>query len=386
MDLSPAGRARGLPASLTAELLVVGGGITGLGVALDAASRGLATVLVEKGDFAGGTSSRTTKLIHGGLRYLRQGRVGLVRQAARERGRLSRLAPHLVREMPFLLPATGRLHRLSLSMGTRLYDLLGGFHGSSREAVSAARLREWIPEIAERFPQGGVVYHDAWADDCRLCVHVLRKAVDLGARAINYAELVAPLRENGRIAGARVRDRLDGREIDIRARKVVAAVGAWTNELLQRLDEFDHPVVRPTKGAHIVVPRSSLRLPIAAAMPSRLDGRLLFAIPHGADHVLVGTTDTDYDGPLDAPRASAGDVGYLQDRVVAALGLRLGNADVRSCFAGVRPLLLGGPAAPSSVSREHAILERPSGLLLVAGGKLTTFRVMAEEAVDRLYP
>jgi glycerol-3-phosphate dehydrogenase len=356
------------------EVLVIGGGITGCGIALDAASRGLKTALVDKGDFASGTSSKSSKLIHGGLRYLRQLQFKVTLEASREKARLKKLAPHLVEDLPFLLPLWSRATRAIISPGLWIYDAAAGFpRGLIHKHLEPPETLALLPALRPDGLEGGFVYYDARADDCRLVLHVAKKASDLGATLANYVEVRGFVKVRGRITGARTRD------FDIAADRVVNATGVWCDEV-----RGEAATVRPSKGVHLIVPSRRLGLTCAVMLPSPADGRIVFLIPNGA-HAIVGTTDTDYSGPLDHPRAESADVDYLLDRVNANLPtVRLTRADVTSTYAGLRPLLLGGPGSPSKASREHHLFEDPSGLLTITGGKLTTYRLMARQVVDRL--
>ena len=361
------------------DVLVVGGGITGCGIALDAASRGLKTALIERGDFACGTSSKSSKLIHGGLRYLKQLQFKVTIEASREKARLKKLAPHLVEDLPFLLPFWTRTARPLLGSGLWIYDAAAGFpKGLVHRHVDPAEAVAMLPGLRAEGLQGGYVYYDARADDCRLVMHVARKAADLGAVLATGVEAQGFLKEDGRVAGVRTR------EFDIAAGRVVNATGIWCDDLRVAEDPRTGPTVRPSKGVHLVIPARRLGLACAAMLPSPADGRIVFLIPWG-DRAIVGTTDTDYGGPLDRPRAEAEDVAYLLALVNASLpSARLTGADVLSTYAGLRPLLRDDSAAPSSASREHHLFETPSGLLTITGGKLTTYRLMARQVVDRL--
>ncbi len=361
------------------DVLVIGGGITGCGIALDAASRGLRTALIERGDLACGTSSKSSKLIHGGLRYLRQLQFKVTIEASREKARLKRLAPHLIEDLPFLLPLWSRASRPLVGTGLWIYDAAAGFprglvhrHLKTREAL------EMLPSLREEGLTGGYLYFDARADDCRLVLHVAKKAADLGAAVASYTGAEGFLKERGRIVGVRTRG------FEIAARRVVNATGVWCDEVRSADDPQAARSIRPSKGVHLVVSRRRLGIRSAVMLPNPADGRVVFLIPVG-DRAIVGTTDTDYEGPLDRPRAAGEDVRYLLDLVNAcAPGIALGPADVLSSYAGLRPLLVDGAPVPSRASREHHVFESPSGLLTITGGKLTTYRLMAKEVVDRL--
>jgi glycerol-3-phosphate dehydrogenase len=361
------------------EVLVVGGGITGCGIALDAASRGLKTALIDKGDFAGGTSGKSSKLIHGGLRYLRQLQFKVTIEASREKARLKRLAPHLIEDLPFLLPHWTRATRALISPGLWIYDAAAGFpRGLIHRHVKTPEALAMLPTLRKEGLKGAFVYYDARTDDCRLVLHVAKKASELGAVLVNHLPATGFLRSGGRISGVRTPD------FEIAADRVVNATGVWCDDLRLADDASAGRTVRPSKGVHLIVSARRLGLTTAAMLPSPADGRIIFLIPTG-ELAIVGTTDTDYTGPLDRPAAAPGDVEYLLARVNACLPeVRLTRADVRSTYAGLRPLLLDGAHAPSQASREHHLFESPSGLLTLTGGKLTTYRLMAKELVDRL--
>ena len=358
------------------DVLVVGGGITGAGVALDAASRGLRTALVERHDFGSGTSSRSSKLVHGGLRYLSQGEYGLVAQALAERQRLLVNAPHLVRPLPFVYPTYGSRSRMR-AVGTALwlYDLAGGLRiGRLHQRLSAAEATAHTPSLRSEGLVGAHLYHDAQADDARLTLAVVRTAVlDHRAVAANYAAVRA-LGAGGASVSA------DGRNFDVRASVVVNAAGVWADRLWG-----DGPAsIRPAKGVHVTVPASLVPTDVALVLGVPSDDRSIFVVPWpGADRVYIGTTDTDYDGPLDDPTCTDDDVAYLLDAANAALVTTLTPADVVGSWAGLRPLVAGAPNERSAdLSRRHRVIRGPDGLVSITGGKLTTYRAMAQDTVD----
>ncbi|HEY76431.1 MAG TPA: glycerol-3-phosphate dehydrogenase/oxidase [Thermoflexia bacterium] len=368
------------------DVLVIGGGITGVSVARDAAMRGFRTALVEKGDFAQGTSSRSSRMIHGGLRYLENYQVSLVFRCCNERRVMRRIAPRLVRPLPFLYP----LYRgqtpapWKLRLGLTLYDALSLFRNVQRhrwlEPEEVAR-RE--PLLGGRGLLGAARFYDAQVDDARLTMEVARAAHREGAVVTNYAQVIDLLQAKGRVCGAVVRDRIGGAEIEVRARVVVNATGVWVDTVRQADEHFRGRTVRPTKGIHLLIPRHRLPTQHAIAFDSPRDGRHVFLFPW-RELAIVGTTDTDYEGDLDSPAASWEDVEYLLEALAYVFpGAQVGPEDVVSTYAGLRPLLYaeGGTYA---LSREHQILESPSGLITVAGGKLTTARLMAEQIVDRV--
>ena len=385
--LSPAARRDALAAMRDPgglDVLVVGGGVVGAGAALDAATRGLRTGLVEAADWASGTSSRSSKLIHGGLRYLEMLDFHLVREALRERGLLlGRLAPHLVQPVDFLYPLTHRVwERLYAGTGIALYDLMasgsgdraGRHHHLSRRGALAV-----APALRADALVGAIQYRDAQVDDARFTLMLARTAATHGALVATRARVVGLDRSRGRVTGARVRDQESGQEFGVRARVVVSATGVWSEEV-QALAEVADPLrVRASKGVHLVVPRA--RLNLATGLITRAERSVLFVIPWG-DFWIVGTTDTDYDADRERPRASRDDVAYLLAHLNSILCAPLRPEDVVGVYAGLRPLLNGGASATAKLSREHAVGQPLPGLVVVAGGKYTTYRVMAEDAID----
>ncbi len=369
------------------DVLVVGGGITGAAAARDAAGRGLSVALVDAGDFAGGTSSRSSRLIHGGLRYLETYGFSLVFEASAERRRLLELAPHLVHPLPFVFPVYrgGPTPFLMLQAGMWLYDALSLFRNIRRHRVlSPGDVRREEPHLRVEGLSGAALYYDASVDDARLTLANARGAHESGAAVVPHAEVVAFLDEGG-MAGARVRDRATGAEEDVRARVVINATGPWSDAVRRLADPRAKPRLRPTKGVHILVERERIGNRNAITVQSPVDGRVMFVLPWG-DFSYVGTTDTDYTGSPADVRADAADVDYLLQSANSVFpDARLTTADVVSTWAGVRPLLAPVQAGgkESATSREHEIWWDRSGLLSIAGGKLTTYRVMAEQVVDR---
>jgi glycerol-3-phosphate dehydrogenase len=366
------------------DLLVIGGGATGLGVALDAAVRGYSVALVERGDFACGTSSRSTKLAHGGVRYLRQGNIGLVRSALRERGRLVRNAPHLVRDLAFVIPAYGMMDRLFYGAGLELYEMLAGALslGPSR-LLGRAETMARLPGAEPAGLRGGVLYHDAQFDDARLAITLARSAAKNGAVLLNHAEASGFVREGGRVVGAELHDRIGGGEFFARAKMVVNATGVFVDELRRREDEAAEPLVTVSQGIHLVLPRRFLPGDAALMVPKTDDGRVLFAIPWH-DRVVLGTTDTPRPAPEAEPRALPEERAFVLEHARRYLAEKPREADVLSVFAGQRPLVRGKTgAATANLSREHAMVVGAGGVLSVTGGKWTTYREMAEQVVDR---
>ncbi len=363
------------------DVLVIGGGVTGAGVALDAASRGLSVALVEQRDWAAGTSSRSSKLIHGGLRYLEQLNFGLVKEALTERGlMLERLAPHLVRPVPFLYPLKNLgWERAYVAAGVTLYDTLGGARNLPRHRHLTRKGAQRIaPSLRSESMVGAVQYWDAQVDDARHTMTVARTAARHGAAMATSAKVTGLLREGERVAGAIVKDGETGEEIQIRARQVVNATGVWADEI-QQMAGRGRIRVRASKGIHLVIPRD--RIHSDSGLILRTETSVLFVIPWGR-HWLLGTTDTDWDLAKSHPAASATDIDYILQRVNAVLRTPLTHADVEGVFAGLRPLLYGESEATSQLSREHAVGQSIAGLITIAGGKYTTYRVMAKDAVD----
>lgn len=370
------------------DVLVIGGGITGAGVALDAATRGFRTALVERHDFASGTSSKSSKLVHGGLRYLQQRELRLVYENLAERRLVLRNAPHLVRTLPFLIPLftrDGILNRkLARAFGTALwlYDLTGGLRSAKRHRrIGPREALAHMPTLTADRLSGAYVYYDARADDARLTLAICRTAAAHGATVANHAGVTSLLKDGrGKARGARVE--ADGAEIEVRATAVVNATGVWADEV-RHLDEGADPrSMRPAKGIHVTVPWSKIRNDIAAIVPAPKDRRSVFVVPWG-DLTYVGTTDTDYDGPVDDPQCTPSDVAYLLDAINAAVVEPLTDADVVATWAGLRPLLRdAGSARTADLSRRHAVRRSDSGMVTVTGGKLTTYRRMASDTVD----
>ncbi len=382
------------------DIIVVGGGATGLGTAVDAASRGFRTLLLEAGDFASGTSSKATKLIHGGVRYLAQGRLSMVREALRERDLLLRNAPHLAWPLGFVIPSFRPTDRLFYGLGLKLYDALAGGHGIARSRMlSVAETVRALPTLNRSGLRGGVLYFDGQFDDAALAIALVRTAAALGGLMLNYVRVdgfLKPADPGGRIDGVRATDTETGEDFALRARCVVNATGVWVDALRRA----DHPgsaaMVAPSQGTHLVLSRTFLPGDHALLVPRTDDGRVLFVVPwHG--HTIVGTTDVPRpQAMLDAmaPAASgssatavpsSGEVDFLLRAVAPYLSRQPNRADVLSAWAGLRPLVIDAGAAStatSGLSREHVIAVSDAGLVTVTGGKWTTYRRMAEEVVD----
>jgi glycerol-3-phosphate dehydrogenase len=378
------------------DVLVVGGGITGTGVAADAAARGLRVALIDKGDFASGTSSKSSKLVHGGIRYLQQKEVGLVYEALAERQILRKTAPHLVRVLPFLLPVFTRdgilPRRLARLLGTTMwmYDLTGGLRiGKLHKRVSKEEALQLMPTLDPSNIAASYIYYDAQADDARLTLTVAKTAADHGAAVANYATLVGiDKHANGTIAAARVR--ADGAEIVVKTSVVVNATGVWSDDV-RALDDGTHEsTIRPAKGIHITVPWSLVQNEIAAVIPVPKDRRSVFVVPWGGEggphqFTYVGTTDTDYDGPIEDPQITPDDIKYLLKAINNVTTTTITETDILGTWAGLRPLVAAAKSERTAdLSRRHAVHTTPSHLVTVTGGKLTTYRRMAKDAVDEV--
>ena len=376
-------------AALEFDVLVVGGGITGLGCALDAVSRGLRTALIERDDFSSGTSSKSSKLVHGGIRYLQQGEVRLVYEALAERKVLRRNAPHLVSVLPFLIPIFSKSgivpKQLARAMGSAMwmYDLTGGIRiGKVHKRVSANEALAEFPTLRAEHLMPSYIYYDAEADDSRLCITVARTAADLGAVLVNRAAATGLRKDgSGRITGATVV--VDGREIEVRARSIVSATGVWADEMASLDDPAHRPMIRPAKGIHITVPWDKVRNRIAAVIPVPGDRRSVFVVPWGP-FTFVGTTDTDYDGSIDDPQCTPDDVEYLLRALNGAITEPVSVDDIVGTWAGLRPLVADPNASgrTADLSRRHKVSVSSSGVVTITGGKLTTYRRMAADTID----
>ncbi|WP_337175925.1 glycerol-3-phosphate dehydrogenase/oxidase [Paludisphaera sp.] len=368
------------------DLVVVGGGATGLGTAVDAAARGYRVLVLDALDFAHGTSSRSTKLVHGGVRYLAQGNVPLVREALRERGLLARNAPHLVHARDFIVPAYRFAQLPFYGVGLWMYDRLAGKLSLGRSRwLGRDEVIERIPTIRRDGLRGGILYTDGQFDDARLAVALARTAVELGASALNHCAVVGILKELGKVSGVRARDAETGEEFEIRAKAVVNATGVHA-DAIRRLDQPDaSPMLAPSQGAHVVLDRSFLPGDAAVMVPKTDDGRVLFAIPwHG--RALIGTTDVPLASIPREPRPLDEEVAFLLEHAGRYLAKAPTRADVKSQFAGLRPLInaeAGRGGQTKKLSREHAVVVSDAGLVTVTGGKWTTYRVMASDAVEQ---
>jgi glycerol-3-phosphate dehydrogenase len=380
------------------DVVVIGGGITGAGVALDAASRGYSVALVERQDFAAGTSSRSSKLVHGGLRYLQNFDLGLVREALLERGLMVKLAPHLVHPLPLLVPAfEGKRPDRLTGVGLNMYDVMAtdrlrrrgrdasDWSPDRHRTISGEEVVEMLPALARREPSSGYLFYDCQTDDVRLVLTVLGEAERFGAVLANRLEVLGLIEENGRAAGVTVADRVSGGEFNIQADNVVNATGVWADRIRgdELHNEADVPVIRPSRGTHITLSHERLPINAGAIVPAG-NGRSIFALPW-LGRTLVGTTDNDYEGELDHIAPDPKDVDYLLDACNEFFDETLTPADITGAYAGVRPLIsTGDPKKSVDISRKAELYETSSGLVTITGGKLTTWRRMAKMAVDRI--
>jgi glycerol-3-phosphate dehydrogenase len=366
------------------DILVIGGGATGIGIALDAASRGFRVALCEQSDFGKGTSSRSTKLIHGGVRYLEQGNVRLVREALHERGLLLKNAPHVVYPLPTIVPLYSRLDVPYYWTGLKAYDLLAGKRNIARsQYLTARQTTAAIPTLRQAGLRGGIRYYDAGFDDMRLLISLMQTAIDEGAACVNYLRIERLLHHGVKVAGVVAHDLETNTEIELKARVVINAAGPFSDAVRRMEDPQAAPRICPSQGTHVVLDRSYLPTDTAMIVPKTRDGRVIFAIPwHG--HTLVGTTDTPLDqSPLE-PVPLAAEVDFLLETVSGYLDRRPAHDDIRSVFAGIRPLVARAPKKGTSrIGRDHQVRVDASGMVSALGGKWTTYRQMAEDTVDR---
>jgi len=368
------------------DIVIIGGGATGAGIAVDAASRGFATLLLEREDFGKGTSSRSTKLVHGGVRYLEQGNISLVMEALKERGILRRNAPHLVHDVPFVVPNYSWWETPFYGIGLKIYDLLAGQYGFGKSRLlSLEETLERLPNLRQEDLRGGVIYHDGQFDDARLLIHLMATAADHGATVLNYAPVTAIRKDDtGFINGVIAQDSESGEPFSIDARVVVNATGIFTDETRRLANPTAAPMIQPSQGIHLVLDRQFLRGTTAIMVPHTSDGRVLFAIPWH-QHAVVGTTDTPIDAPSYEPLPFEHEIAFILDTAAEYLSRPPRREDVLSVYVGIRPLVKAAGSdtgKTSALSRDHTIHIDDSGLLTIAGGKWTTYRRMAQDAVD----
>lgn len=367
------------------DFIIIGGGATGLGTAIEAASRGYRPLLLEQSDFAKGTSSRSTKLVHGGVRYLQQGNIALVLEALKERGRLLRNAPHLVKNLPFIVPNYDWWEGPFYGIGLKMYDLLAGRQGFGRSKhLSKERTLELLPTLEPKGLLGGVIYHDGQFDDARLSINMAQTAARQGAVLVNYMAVTALVREEGEIRGVVARDAESGEQYEIRARAVVNATGVFT-DCVRRMDDAEVPnMIAASQGVHIVLDRSFLPGGTAIMVPKTDDGRVLFAIPW-LGRTVVGTTDTPVSETSLEPKPLREELEFLLEHAARYLSIDPKPQDVLSTFAGLRPLVRGEAEmeGTAALSRDHTLHISGSGLVTITGGKWTTYRKMAEDTIDQ---
>ncbi|HSN09053.1 MAG TPA: glycerol-3-phosphate dehydrogenase/oxidase, partial [Hanamia sp.] len=369
------------------DILIIGGGATGLGIAVDAASRGFKTLLVEQDDFAKGTSSRSTKLVHGGVRYLAQGNIGLVKEALKERGFLLKNAPHLTKNESFIIPCFSWAKGFFYAAGLKMYDWLAGNKSIGKsKLIFRKEVEKRLPAIKKTSLKCGVLYHDGIFDDARLALNLAQTAVEKGAAVINYCKVVSLLKNEERmICGATIMDKETQEIVEVKAKVVVNATGVFADEILRMDQPESKPLIRPSQGIHLVLDKSFLQSDDSIMIPHTEDGRVLFAIPwHGK--VLVGTTDTPLKIPSIEPQALEKEVEFVLKTAGKFLSKEPQRSDVLSVFAGLRPLAANGDEASKTkeISRSHKVIISESGLVSVIGGKWTTYRKMAEDAMNKI--
>lgn len=366
----------------TWDIVIIGGGATGLGSAVDAASRGYSTILFEQFDFAKGTSSRSTKLVHGGVRYLQQGNIKLVMEALRERGLLKQNAPHLVKNQSFIVPNYKWWEGPFYGVGLKVYDWMSGSLGLGASAwLSTEEVLQLAPTLDAEGLRGGVLYHDGQFDDARLAINLVQTAASSGATLLNYFSVTGFLKTNGQIAGVQVRDHFSGKEYEVKAKVVINATGVFT-DAVQQMDEPDKPAsISPSQGIHLVLDKSFLPGEAAIMIPHTDDGRVLFAVPWH-NRIIVGTTDTPVDTINAEPVALKEEVDFILHHAARYLTKDPQRADIKSVFAGLRPLVKSSTKKTAEISRDHHVIISSSGLISILGGKWTTYRKMAEDVVN----
>ena len=364
------------------DICIIGGGATGLGIAVDSASRGYKTLLLEKYDFAKGTSSRSTKLVHGGVRYLQQGNIKLVMEALKERGLLKKNAPHLVKNQSFVIPNYKWWENPFYGIGLKVYDWMAGSLGlGPSQILNKEETLALAPNLDPEGLRGGVLYHDGQFDDARLAIHLAMTAVDHGAIVINYMGVEELLKENNKVSGVAVKDMIDGKKIEIKAKAVINATGVFTDNILKMDDVNAEQLVSPSQGIHLVFDKEFLPAGTAVMIPKTDDGRVLFAVPWH-NKIIVGTTDTPVDHASEEPVALKEEIEFVMKHIARYLMKDPSYADIRSIFAGLRPLVKGNTKVTAALSREHHISVSDSELITITGGKWTTYRRMAEDVME----
>jgi glycerol-3-phosphate dehydrogenase len=365
------------------DIIIIGGGATGLGAAVDAAARGYKTLLIEQYDFSKGTSSRSTKLVHGGVRYLEQGNIKLVKEALRERAYLLHNAPHLTSVQPFVVPVFSWWEKCYYAIGLKIYDLLSGKLSLGKtQVLSKEQTLAHLPTINTNKLAGGILYFDGQFDDSRLCIDLAITAVKHGAVIINYCKAFGFAKTQKKISGVQVTDTITGKEYTARSKAVINATGVFTDAVMQMDDAEKHTIVSPSQGIHLVVDRSFFPGTDAMMIPKTDDGRVLFAVPWH-NKVVLGTTDTPIDTTAIEPKPLEEEIEFILTHINRYCTREIVRADVKSTFAGLRPLVkISGPKRTALLARDHTLVVAPSGLVTITGGKWTTYRKMAEDAVD----
>ena len=366
------------------DFIIIGGGATGVGSAIDASARGYKVLLLEQNDFGKGTSSRSTKLIHGGVRYLKQGNISLVLEALKERGILCGNAPHLVRNIPFVVPTYDWWEGTFYGVGLKLYDMLAGKYGfGASHSLSVEETLERIPTLETGGLRGGVVYYDGQFDDSRLLINMVQTANELGADLINYVKVTSLIKENDIITGVTALDTETGNECELKAKAVINATGVFSDSVRKMDDENVKPMIAPSRGTHIVLDKSFLPGDNSIMVPHTSDGRILFAIPWH-NRVIIGTTDIEVDSPTLEPVAEKDEIDFLLTTAAKYLVKDPTRKDILSIFSGLRPLVKSGDEEnTAAISREHTVSISRGGLITIAGGKWTTYRKMAEDTIDQ---
>ncbi len=366
------------------DVVIIGGGATGLGIAVDSATRGYSTLLLEQSDFSKGTSSRSTKLVHGGVRYLQQGNVALVLEALRERGLLIQNAPHLVHNQSFIVPNYDWWEGPFYGVGMKVYDMLAGKLGlGPSKNLSLKKTIERLPTLEQKGLRGGVIYYDGQFDDSRLAINLVQTAAENGASLINYLKVTGLKKSNEMVDGVQVEDQLTESKFDINARVVINATGAFTDEVLKMDNPESKPIISPSQGVHLVIDKEFSPGESAIMVPHTDDGRVLFAVPWNGK-IVLGTTDTPVDSPSLEPVAMEEEIEFILKHAAQYLTGSPKRKDVRSVFAGLRPLVKAGDGKnTASLSRDHTLMISDSGLVTITGGKWTTYRKMAQDTVDQ---
>ena len=364
------------------DITIIGGGATGLGIALDAASRGLKTILFEKHDFAKGTSSRSTKLVHGGVRYLQQGNIKLVMEALKERGLLLKNAPHLVHNLQFVIPNYKWWEKPFYGIGLKIYDKMAGKLGLGPSLfLTASETLQHAPTLDPEGLKGGVIYHDGQFDDARLAISIAQTAAHHGATLLNYFQVNALLKLNKKTCGVWVKDQFSGKEYEVRSRQVINATGVFTDHLMKMDDPAHEALITCSQGIHLVVEKSFLPGNTAIMIPRTDDGRVLFAVPWH-DKIVLGTTDTAVSQVVEEPIPFDHEIDFVINHMSRYLARDLKRSDIKSCFAGLRPLLKRSSKKTAALPRDHFLHQSESGLITITGGKWTTYRKMAEDTVN----